>query len=105
MDKTADPKVSFIQRLHCSESCYWLCVGRSYSKGCDVFSFGITVWEMIARKRPIIGNATIDLAIIYATAKGQWDLQLKGDLIGPTPLQQLADFLTGPKGTKVGVVS
>ncbi len=44
--------------------------GNKYSKGCDVFSFGIAVWEMIARKRPIIGNANLDLAILYATAKG-----------------------------------
>ncbi len=47
-----------------------VCAGNSYSKGCDVFSFGIAVWEMIARKRPIIGKASIDLAILYATAKG-----------------------------------
>ena len=47
-------------------------VGNKYSMGCDVYSFGIAVWEMIARKRPIIGHANnVDLAIIYATATGK----------------------------------
>ena len=30
---------------------------------------------MIARKRPIIGKANLDLAILYATAKGDTDLR------------------------------
>lgn len=46
--------------------------GNKYNKSCDVFSFGIAVWEMLARKRPIIGKAAnIDLAILFATATGR----------------------------------
>ena len=35
-----------------------------------MFSFGIAVWEMLARRRPVIGKVNIDLAILYATATG-----------------------------------
>lgn len=36
-----------------------------------MYSFGIAVWEMLARSRPIIGKANIDFAILYATVKGR----------------------------------
>ena len=48
--------------------------GRYYTDRCDVFSFGMMVWEMLARKRPMVlgtqrGN---NMAILYAMANGEF---------------------------------
>ncbi len=47
--------------------------GRYYTDRCDVFSFGMMVWEMLARRRPMLlgtrkGN---NMAILYAMANGE----------------------------------
>ena len=49
--------------------------GRNYTEFCDVFSFGIIVWEMITRERPFLGSKQglhNDMAILYAMANGMF---------------------------------
>ena len=63
----------------CLSVCLSVCLrlpptGRYYTPRCDVFSFGIVVWEMITRKRPILGSTAqqSNMAILYAMANGMW---------------------------------
>ena len=54
-----------------------LFVGDPYTTMCDVFSFAITMWEMLARKVPTIDLGTSNLnsfAILYQMAQGQFML-------------------------------
>ncbi len=48
--------------------------GRKYSSKCDVFSFGITMWEMITRKEPTfkLGPEADTMAVVFAVANGRW---------------------------------
>ena len=47
--------------------------GRYYTDRCDVFSFGMMVWEMLARRRPMLlgTSRTNNMAILYAMANGE----------------------------------
>lgn len=54
-------------------SMFCLYVGRYYTDRCDVFSFGIMVWEMLARRRPtLLGAKGNNMAILYAMANGTY---------------------------------
>lgn len=51
------------------------CTGRHYTDRCDVFSFGIVLWEMIARRRPFLneGKGPVNsMAIFWAMANGMY---------------------------------
>ncbi len=41
-----------------------------YSAKCDIFSYGLTLWEMIARKEPTLGLGVGDLTYLISMAKG-----------------------------------
>ncbi len=49
-------------------------LGKYYTDRCDVFSFGIMVWEMLARRRPTLPgtNKGNNMAILYAMANGMY---------------------------------
>ncbi len=48
--------------------------GRRYTELCDVFSFGIVLWEMITRKKPLgaVKGQHSNMAILYAMANGMF---------------------------------
>ena len=48
-------------------------VGQRYTPKCDVFSFAITLWEMLARKVPTIDTTAHQptYAILYQMAEGK----------------------------------
>ena len=49
-------------------------VGRNYTESCDVFSFGVVVWEIVTRRRPTLGAGKgqhSNMAILYAMANGE----------------------------------
>ncbi len=48
--------------------------GWKYSSKCDVFSFGITMWEMITRKEPTFKlgpGVSSTMAVLYSRANGR----------------------------------
>ena len=56
-----------------------LIVGESYTTKCDIFSFAITLWEMLARKVPTIDVSAAQLnsyAILFQMVQGKYKIKL-----------------------------
>ena len=56
--------------------CYFLLyfpVGEPYTQKCDIFSFAITLWEMLARKVPTVSASEQHntYAILFQMAEGE----------------------------------
>ena len=50
-------------------------VGQHYTHSCDVFSFGMVAWEILARRRAVLPNVKKDappMSILYAMAGGRY---------------------------------
>ncbi len=48
-------------------------LGKYYTDRCDIFSYGIVLWEMLTRRRPVLANSEKSnnfMVIMFAMAQG-----------------------------------
>lgn len=47
--------------------------GKYYTDRCDIFSYGIVIWEMLTRRRPVLasGQSNNFMVIMFAMAQGE----------------------------------
>lgn len=61
-------------------------LGKNYSEKCDVFSWSIILWELVARQKPFSHMTDSALAIMWAVHMGKRPPLIRGC---PLPLEQL----------------
>ena len=49
-----------------------MCAGSNYSEKCDVFSWGIILWEVITRRKPFDEIGGPAFRIMWAVHNGEW---------------------------------
>lgn len=63
-----------------------LLLGSHYTEKCDVFSWGIILWEVLTRRKPFDDISGPAYAILWAVHRGQRPPLIEGC---PPPLEQL----------------
>uniref|UniRef100_A0A146KQ11 Mitogen-activated protein kinase kinase kinase 7 n=2 Tax=Lygus hesperus TaxID=30085 RepID=A0A146KQ11_LYGHE len=60
--------------------------GKNYTEKCDVYSWGIILWEVLSRKKPFVGRQYTMIGLQWAVHKGERPDRLVGC---PAPLENL----------------